>query len=83
VLWDQDARVALPLLQSLQAIPDLVVGDNLAYSGRHPADYTVHRHGATAGRRHVCIEVRQDEIADEAGVKRWAQRLCDSLLPFN
>jgi predicted N-formylglutamate amidohydrolase len=75
VLWDRDARVAAPLLALLRAHPGLVVGDNEPYSGKHPADYTVHRHGASTGLPHVCLEVRQDLIADAAGVERWAALL--------
>jgi predicted N-formylglutamate amidohydrolase len=79
VLWDRDDRVAAPLLEWLRSQPDLVVGDNEPYSGRHPADYTVHRHAASAGLRHVCLEVRQDLISTASGVDRWARLLAKSL----
>ena len=75
VLWDQDGRMALRLLKRLNAEPGLIVGDNEPYSGRHPADYTVDRHAESAGLPHVCIEVRQDELATAAGVGRWAELL--------
>jgi predicted N-formylglutamate amidohydrolase len=75
VLWDKDARIPLPLLARLRAEPGLVVGDNEPYSGRHPADYTVDRHAESAGLPHVCLEVRQDELATAAGVARWAEIL--------
>ena len=71
VLWDQDGRMALPMLAELRRRPELEVGDNLPYSGRHPADYTVHRHAASAGLPHLCLEVRQDLIGDGEGVARW------------
>jgi predicted N-formylglutamate amidohydrolase len=79
VLWDRDDRMAAPLLAWLRRQPDLVVGDNQPYSGRHPADYTVHRHAASAGLRHVCLEVRQDLISNASGVDRWARLLAESL----
>ena len=72
VLWDADGRMALPVLERLRAIPGLLVGDNQPYSGRHPADYTVHRHAQSAGLPHVCLEVRQNELETPAGVERWA-----------
>jgi predicted N-formylglutamate amidohydrolase len=75
VLWDRDPRLALPLLEALRAEPGLVVGDNEPYSGRHPADYTVDTHGERLGRPHVCIEVRQDLLAQPGGVGEWAGRL--------
>jgi predicted N-formylglutamate amidohydrolase len=73
VLWDQDPRMAAPLLARLRSEPGLVVGDNQPYSGRHPADYTVDHHAESAGLPHVCIEVRQDELLTPAGIARWAE----------
>ena len=75
ILWDQDGRIALPLLERLRAERGLVVGDNEPYSGRHPSDYTVDRHAESAGLPHVCLEVRQDELLTPAGVARWAELL--------
>ena len=82
ILWDRDPRLALPLLAALRAESGLVVGDNEPYSGRHPADYTVHTHGERHGRPHVCIEVRQDLLADAAGIEAWAARLGRVLAPL-
>ena len=44
VLWDHDEPNARRLLAGLRAQPDLVVGDNEPYSGRHPANYTIDHH---------------------------------------
>lgn len=74
VLWDKDARLARPLLERLRREPDLVVGDNEPYSGALEND-CLYRHGTMNGLPHVLIEVRQDLIADEAGIARWAERL--------
>ncbi len=82
VLWDRDARIAVPLLERLRAVEGLVVGDNLPYSGRHPADYTVARHAESVRLPHVCLEVRQDEIQRAAGVARWARIIADALGPI-
>lgn len=82
VLWDRDPRIAVPLLKRLRAIDGLTVGDNLPYSGRHPADYTVARHAERAKLPHVCIEVRQDQIDTAAGVKHWAELLHGVLQPI-
>lgn len=73
VLWDTDARMAAPMLEALRAVPDLNVGDNLPYSGRHPSDYTVDYHAESAGLPHLCLEVRQDLLADKEGVARWTE----------
>ncbi len=82
VLWDRDPRIAVPLLARLQASGEVSVGDNLPYSGRHPADYTVARHAERAGLPHVCIEVRQDLIDAPAGVARWSTILAEALTPI-
>jgi predicted N-formylglutamate amidohydrolase len=74
ILWDRDGRLALPLLERLRREPDIIVGDNEPYSGELEND-TLYRHGTMNGLPHVLIEVRQDLIADRAGVERWAARL--------
>ena len=84
VLWDRDAALARALLQALRASrfpPDggLCVGDNQPYSGRHPAKYTVERHGEAFGRHHVGLEVRQDLLATGVGVAQWAGAVGEAL----
>jgi predicted N-formylglutamate amidohydrolase len=82
ILWDEDPRLPLPLLEALSAQPDLVVGDNQPYSAREPAGYTVRHHAERLGLPHVAIELRQDLIADAAGAARWAGRLHKVLAPL-
>lgn len=79
VLWDKDPRIAFPLLARLRQNPELNVGDNKPYSGRHPSDYTVDHHGEGRGVANVSIEVRQDLLGDGAGVERWAALLAEAL----
>ena len=81
ILWDKDPRLALPLLASLRAQRDIVVGDNEPYSGRHPADFTVDHHGEGTGIAHVGIELRQDLLLSEEGRDAWATRLGEALGP--
>ncbi len=81
VLWDSDARLALPFLEALRQQGDLVVGDNEPYSGELRGDM-MNRHGTQRGIAHALLEIRQDLIADEAGIREWAQRLADILPPL-
>ena len=74
ILWDKDGRLAKPLMARLRQEADIVVGDNEPYSGELEND-CLYRHGSMNGLPHVLIEVRQDLIADEAGIARWAARL--------
>jgi predicted N-formylglutamate amidohydrolase len=83
VLWDEDGRIALPLLAALRGELDpTLVGDNLPYSAREPVGYTQRCHAFERGRPHVAIELRQDLVADEAGAAVWAERLERLLQPI-
>ena len=74
VLWDNDPRAALPLIAMLEAAGDLVIGNNEPYDGALKGD-TMYRHCMSRGIAHALIEVRQDLIADQAGIDHWAERL--------
>ena len=80
VLWDEDdGRMALPLLHALRALDGLHVGDNEPYSGTSRHGYTMPAHAARHGRANVQIEVRQDLVADGAGIERWSAILIEAL----
>jgi predicted N-formylglutamate amidohydrolase len=68
------AEIALPLL----AARGLVTGDNEPYSGRL-LNATLDRHGEGNGIASLSIEIRNDLIADPAGVARWAAILAPVL----
>ena len=78
VLWNEDERLARPLINALAA-RGLVVGDNEPYSGRDPHGYTLHVHAEPRGLAHVLFEVRQDLIDTQAGVDRWVDILAPVL----
>jgi predicted N-formylglutamate amidohydrolase len=77
VLWDCDDRLAKPILQGLRA-QGLETGDNEPYDGALRGD-TMFDHGTLPGRPHILIEIRQDLIADAAGVAEWAAHLAQLL----
>lgn len=80
MMWDKDPRIALPMLKRLRAHPDnFHVGDNLPYSGKHEADYTIDHHAEAAGLPHVAIEIRQDLVNTEDGAERWSVILHEAL----
>ncbi|MBH0239420.1 N-formylglutamate amidohydrolase [Methylobrevis albus] len=81
LLWDEDPRLAKPLIAALEAEGDLVVGDNEPYDGALLND-TMFLHGTARGLPHVLIEVRQDLIGDAAGADAWAARLARLLPPL-
>ncbi len=81
LLWDVDARLARPLIDTLGAERDLIVGDNEPYDGALEGD-TMYDLGTRRGLPHVLVELRQDLIADDAGQSLWAGKLADALEPI-
>lgn len=67
---DRAARIAIPAL----AVAGAAVGDQLPYSGKL-LNATMNRHGEGRGLAYLGVEMRQDLIADQAGVTRWANML--------
>ena len=63
----------------LKADPALTVGINEPYSPADEVYYTVGRHARPRGLPAAMIEIRNDEIGDEAGQRSWADRLADIL----
>jgi predicted N-formylglutamate amidohydrolase len=83
VLWDEEGRIAVPLLAALRTVLDpALVGDNQPYSAREPVGYTQSHHAHQRGLPHVAIELRQDLIHDDAGAGRWAALLARVLKPI-
>jgi len=82
VLWDRDPRIPVPLIAALRGEPGVLVGDNEPYSGKDPSNYTINTHAEARGWAHVCLEVRQDLLADAAGVALWSERLALALEPI-
>ena len=78
VLWDKDPRLPLPLIRALRTIPDVMVGDNVPYSGQLKGD-TLYRHATARGLAHALVEVRQDLILSEEGQGIWAAHLARTI----
>lgn len=78
VLWDKDDRLKRVMDAHMAGLPDIVFGDNEPYSGRLKND-CLYRHGTMNGLPHALFELRQDEIAEEAGQAVWAAHLAEML----
>lgn len=78
ILWDEDPRLARPLLDAFYESGDLIVGDNQPYTGALVGD-TLWRHATSRGLPNAIIEIRQDLIRDEAGQIAWAARIVSIL----
>ncbi|MEQ8504662.1 MAG: N-formylglutamate amidohydrolase [Rhodospirillales bacterium] len=77
VLWNHDQRLARPLIKALHD-RGLDVGDNLPYSGKDVA-YTIDTHASSCGLANCVIEINQDQIADDDGIRRWGEILSEVL----
>ncbi|WP_374446962.1 N-formylglutamate amidohydrolase [Stella sp.] len=74
-----DPAMARLLADALRRDPALVVGVNQPYSCSRTSDYAVPVHGDDRGLPSVLIEIRQDQITDEAAAVAWGHRLADAL----
>ena len=78
VLWDDDARMPVPLMEKLAAHRDITVGNNEPYSGELRGD-TMYLHATRNGYPHVLIELRHDLIDSPEGQAKWAAILAKPL----
>ena len=74
VLWDKDPVTAEIFLTRL-AKAGYLVGDNKPYSGMDPEDFTIDYHAESIGLPHVGIEISQNLINHDDGVKRISSTL--------
>lgn len=82
VLWGMDPRIARPLIDRLDAMDGLTVGDNQPYSGREHYGYSIEAHASAAGLPNALIELREDQVRDQDGIRRMARLLGDALAPI-
>jgi predicted N-formylglutamate amidohydrolase len=75
VLHRADRRLADLALPHFADDPDLQVGDNDPYGLALGEDYTVPVHGERRGVPCVLLEIRNDHLAGEKGIERWAERI--------
>ena len=80
IVFGDDRRLADLLIHELEADKALTVGINQPYSPADQVYYTVERHAGPRRVTAVMIEIRNDEIGDEAGQRSWADRLAGILV---
>ncbi|MCP5381926.1 MAG: N-formylglutamate amidohydrolase [Kordiimonadaceae bacterium] len=77
MLWNRDNRLATEVQKRLETY-GCIVGDNLPYSGQD-LFHTMNTHGDRHGFPHVGIEIRQDELENEAGIEKWSRILAKEI----
>jgi len=75
ILFDDDRRLADLLIRELETDTTLVVGINQPYSPADGVYYTLGRHAKIWGLPAAMVEIRNDEIGDEASQRSGASRL--------
>lgn len=78
ILWNQDPRIAKPLIAYLSRHQHLLIGDNEPYSGKEHA-YSINRHGLARGFPNCAIEIRQDLLQTHDACLWWAEVLAAGL----
>jgi predicted N-formylglutamate amidohydrolase len=81
ILWNQDGRLAQPLLAALRGQGRFVIGDNEPYSGRDLAGATRSWHSESRGLPHVIFEIRNDLLRTAVGIDAVADALHAALEP--
>ena len=79
VLWDQDGRIARPLIEALRSDSSIIVGDNEPYSARDHFDYSQEFHASSKGLPSALVEIRSDLIQDRKGVELYAGLLGNAM----
>lgn len=77
LLWRDDVESAEVVMEHLRE-GGISVGDNKPYSAKI-YNYSVNRHVAPRGLRHVTLEIRQDLLTSEKSIFRWKNLLFSAL----
>ena len=80
IVFGEDRRLADLLVDELKTDPALSVGINEPYSPADQVYYTVERHAGPLGLPAAMIEIRNNEIGDDAGQRSWADQLAKILV---
>lgn len=77
-LWVQDDRVTAPMMEYFDS-KGYTVGDNEPYDARILRGTTINQHADAAGLPNALVEICNEELGDEAGIRKWAGMLSESV----
>ncbi len=80
VCYRQNVALAARWLDALQQRLSEPVGNNQPYEVELDIDYTIPQQAENIGIDGIMLELRQDSIADEAGVRRWSDIIAECWL---
>ena len=78
ICWNNDCRMAAPMIERLRA-EGLVVGANEPYDFGILTDYTVPEHAESRGLPYLLMEIRNDGLRTAEAVDTWSTRLATHL----
>ena len=78
LLWREDEHHARAMIEFLSAETGWPIGDNEPYDAR-VFNYSVDRHVGPRNLPHITVEIRQDKIGDQDGVKKIAALLANGV----
>jgi len=81
VLWDEDERIARPLVERLKALGRYEIGENEPYSGKARYGYSIEVHAESNRLPGVLVEVREDLISDPDSARAMGDVLFEALAP--
>lgn len=79
IIHDEDTRLSRPLIRSLEGVVGVNVAANQPYSPADRVYFTLEHHARTRNLPCAMIEIRNDELADEDGQRKWAELLASLL----
>ena len=82
ILWNEDERIAKPLIQTLCRNVEHCIGDNQPYTGKTQSGYSIPFHAERNKLPHVMVEIRQDLVGTRAEAERWADVFGDAIQPI-
>ena len=71
IIWNEDDRLARPVIEALRKKSPLTIGDNEPYSGRD-GGFSLYAHPEARGHPHIGVEFRQDLVGTEEDAHKWA-----------
>jgi len=79
ILYEEHRALSDAFIKALGPDPGFTLGRNEPYDASEPKGYTMFEQVVRRKLPYVCIEVRQDLLADAKGVSAWADRLQPAL----
>ena len=79
IMWKQDNRLSLPLIEETRKLGGFSVEDNQPYSFAESDWFTLDRHGLSIGVPNAYIEVRNDLIGNQPSIDVMADVLAVSI----